>query len=94
MNDSKKLGTIHICPYCKKSFRKEHSGQKYCCRNCCKKYHKKVNKIYPVTDTVLRKFFCKMCGTLVIVCNKKDRRTKFCSTTCVRKWFRHYHKST
>lgn len=91
-----KIATVEqlICPYCQKAFIKTKHGQKFCSSNCCRKYNKVFDKVYPSTGEVLRKFICKACGSLVLVRDKGDKRKIFCSVTCSRRWFRHPKKSS
>jgi len=83
---------IAICPYCGKKFKKSYTYQKYCCIKCRRLFNKNRIKVYPSEGTIIRSFTCKCCGKIVCVYDLKDRRTKFCSTLCMKRWFRHPHK--
>lgn len=47
----------------------------------------KVNQFYSNVDCP-REFVCAHCGTHVYVIDPKDKRVKYCSTTCEKQYWR------
>lgn len=75
------------CLNCGKEFTPLTVVQKYCSRSCCDKYRKKhdMNKLYPSIT-----FTCSQCGrTVTTEGGTKDKRTRFCSVQCEKKFWRH-----
>ena len=73
------------CAYCGTEIEPRAVNQKYCSHRCaCKaSYHKRV-RFESVT------FECSMCGrTVVTDPERKDKRTRFCSHECEKKYWRH-----
>lgn len=62
--------------------------QKYCCTECGVKYrrtHKNLNSEYPSIT-----FTCAKCGKVVVTeGTTKDKRSRFCSKECEKKFWRH-----
>ena len=95
-----------ICPVCKYFFITKRNNQVYCSCYCRKKHHKQIyyskNRIVENLSEVLndnsdvshiiRQFKCKKCQELVIVSNKEDRRTVFCSPRCEKLYWKHSKK--
>ncbi len=78
-----------ICPNCKNEFAPLSVVQKYCCRKCGEEYRKKhsVDEEYPSIT-----FRCSNCGRLVVTeGGTKDKRTRFCSESCEKKFWKHPH---
>ena len=82
------------CLYCKEEFIPLTINQKYCSRICGYKFRKNYNveKDYPSIT-----FSCAKCGRVVVTePGTKDKRTRFCSSVCEKKYWRHppwEHKS-
>lgn len=74
------------CPECKKEFTSLSINQKYCCSTCGYKYRKKYPELvhFPVIS-----FYCAYCGKSVVTDGKNDKRTRFCSQVCEKKYWRH-----
>ena len=79
------VGDTFICPQCRKEFVKEHPVQKYCSKKCYNKYRKENGKCAPWPELT---FNCAWCGK-VVVTGGTDRRSRFCSYECERKYWRH-----
>lgn len=84
-----------VCPICNKLFEAKKKSQLYCCVYCRKIHHKRVyydkNRDMPIYEfeKILRVFECKKCKKIVLVTNKLDRRTKFCSPRCEKLYWKH-----
>lgn len=77
------------CKNCGEEFDQMTTTQKYCCEKCGYQYRKthNVNEEYPKII-----FNCSCCGKQVETeGGTKDRRTRFCSHTCEKKFWRHPH---
>lgn len=89
-----------VCPICHQNFEARRKDQVYCTSYCRKKHHKEVyysrNRIVENLDCdthiILRQFKCRKCQKLVIVINKEDRRTVFCSPRCEKSYWKHSKK--
>lgn len=77
---------MKICPNCGKQFEPNKPEQKYCCPKCAQKYHKKHGK---GADIEPYEFTCAKCGRLVQVTDWRDKRTRFCSKECEKRFWRH-----
>ena len=78
-------GDKMICPECGESFLPLSVNQKYCSTKCGDKYRRK-HKIVSLSIT----FNCAKCGKAVVTEEgTKDMRTRFCSETCEKKYWRH-----
>ena len=53
------------------------------------RWHDIPHRQYKPGDAVIREFICKKCGRDVMIVDKKDRRTVFCSASCERRFYRH-----
>lgn len=74
-----------ICLECGVKFVPLTVMQKYCCRQCGNRYRQKHNVVSP---SII--FDCAFCGKTVVTENGTgDRRTRFCSAICEKKYWRH-----
>lgn len=74
------------CPNCKCEFTPLAVNQLYCSARCGDTYRRKhpaVTRFPPIS------FHCSFCGKAVVTDGKKDKRTRFCSETCEKKYWRH-----
>ncbi len=74
------------CLECKAEFAPLAVNQLYCSVRCGDSYRKKhpdETHFPPVS------FCCSYCGKAVVTDGKKDKRTRFCSHTCEKKYWRH-----
>lgn len=60
--------------------------QKYCCKKCGREYRKNHCVACPAIT-----FNCSYCGKLVVTDGEKDKRTRFCCSTCEKKFWKHPH---
>lgn len=77
------------CLNCGGEFAPLSINQKYCCGKCRESYSRKhqMDKFYPSIT-----FSCAQCGrTVVTEGGTKDKRTRFCSHECEKKYWRHPH---
>ena len=77
------------CLYCKQEFMPMAVNQKFCSKSCGQKYryHFGVKKHYPVI-----RFNCSCCGkTVETAGDTSDKRTRFCSRECEKKYWKHPH---
>lgn len=77
------------CLNCGSEFSKRAANQLYCCRKCGDEYRKEhnINILYPSLS-----FNCSECGHMVVTeYGYKDKRTRFCSRECERKFWKHPH---
>lgn len=77
------------CLNCGEEFTPGTVVQKYCCRKCGNEYRRthNIDDQYPSIT-----FTCSHCGKVVVTeggC--KDKRTRFCSPQCEKKFWRHPH---
>lgn len=76
------------CPNCGEEFEPRTVIQKYCCRECGVAYRKTHISQYPSI-----RFVCAQCGEVVVTDpERKDKRTKFCSPECEKKFWKHTYK--
>lgn len=88
-----------ICPVCHRIFEAKGKHHLYCSVHCRKIHHKLVyydkNRKTEYDNSggeVIRKFVCHNCYKLVIVTDKKDRRSKFCCPHCEKLYWKHPEK--
>lgn len=75
------------CKNCGKDFVPLSVVQIYCCEKCGREFRKKndMNKYYPSIT-----FPCAKCGKIVVTeGGTRDKRTRFCSKVCEKKYWRH-----
>ena len=73
------------CPQCNTEFTPLSVTQIYCSSKCGNKYRKNHKAISPSIT-----FDCAFCGkTVVTEDGTGDRRTRFCSAVCEKKYWRH-----
>ena len=74
------------CPNCSAEFSPLSVNQIYCSSKCGEAYRRK----HPaVTRFPSISFNCSFCGKAVVTDGKNDKRTRFCSETCEKKYWRH-----
>ncbi len=79
----------NVCLYCKTEFTPLSVTQKYCSRSCGDKYRRR-HKGEILNPSVT--FNCSQCGrTVVTEEGNQDMRSRFCSASCERKFWRHPH---
>ena len=72
------------CPECGRIFVPS-LNQLYCSKKCSFRYYKKHGPVgYPSVT-----FNCAKCGRVVATDGKKDRRSRFCSPECEKRYWRH-----
>lgn len=80
------------CPCCKDEFTPLTVVQKYCSIECGRLYRQKHSVRYPAIT-----FSCAWCGRSVTTeehtGGQPDKRTKFCSVACEKKFWRHPEKA-
>ena len=74
-----------ICPNCKEEFTPRTVVQIYCSRRCGYQYRAK----HEVNNWPSISFNCAKCGRLVVTDGKRDMRTRFCSQSCEKNYWRH-----
>lgn len=74
------------CQNCGKQFIPRTVIQKYCSASCGNKYRRRhnISDAWPSIE-----FSCAKCGRAVKTEAGKDRRTRFCSQECERRFWRH-----
>lgn len=74
------------CPECCKEFTPQAVNQLYCSARCGNNYRRKHpdEKHFPPIS-----FRCSFCGKAVLTDGDKDKRTRFCSESCEKKYWRH-----
>lgn len=75
------------CLNCNEEFIPLSVNQLYCCTKCGVKYRKShdTSYLYPSIE-----FNCTMCGKKVVTEEGlKDKRTRFCSNECEKKYWKH-----
>lgn len=75
------------CPMCGAAFRKKAVNQIYCSSRCGTMYRSR-NGAMP---TESREFWCMECYSHIVVTDRKDKRTVFCSASCEKKFWKHPH---
>ena len=90
MTKQERKGAIRMkCLNCGEEFVQLSVNQKYCCKECGKKFRRthKVALLYPSIT-----FSCSQCGkTVVTEDGSGDMRTRFCSESCEKKFWKHPH---
>lgn len=74
------------CLECNAEFTPLSVNQLYCSVRCGDAYRRKhpAETHFPSVS-----FNCSFCGKAVVTDGKKDKRTRFCSRTCEKKYWRH-----
>ncbi len=74
------------CLECNAEFIPLSVNQRYCSVRCGDAYRRKhpAETHFPSVS-----FNCSFCGKAVVTDGKKDKRTRFCSQTCEKKYWRH-----
>lgn len=84
--------TVQVrCPVCGKIFTAVRRTHIYCSTACRRlAYRRGVNRHGEAKRgrPVIRTFCCAKCGRLVKVTDLRDKRTKFCSVRCERKYWK------
>lgn len=87
---------IHHCKWCKKIFIPSRQKQMFCSHRCSHYFHNRIGNhtgIEPKPDSYVKKFVCAQCGKVVYIQDEKqDKRTRFCSSQCIRRYYRHSKK--
>lgn len=71
------------CVSCGKEFQAASPSQKYCSKECL---------VYGSNHRLARppyEFYCAHCGKHVVTAPYNDRRSRFCSRNCEKKYWRH-----
>ena len=76
------------CPECSESFTPLTVVQKYCSKRCGDKWRRK-HKGVVLNPSI--EFNCAQCGKKVVTDGLKDKRSRFCSQKCEKKFWRHPH---
>ena len=78
------------CEYCGADFAPLSVNQRYCSDKCGVAYRKRnpdaARQHFPIVT-----FNCSQCGHAVVTDGIRDRRTRFCSASCEKKFWRHPH---
>ena len=83
------------CVQCGKDFTPKIRIQRFCSKDCRRYYfhhHETYHKENDTNAEIIRQFDCCQCKRLVLVTNKRDQRTVFCSRTCERNYWREVTK--
>lgn len=76
------------CEYCGAEFTPLTVNQRYCSGKCGYTYRRKhkdaTRRHFPAVT-----FNCSQCGRAVVTDGIRDRRTRFCSPECEKKYWRH-----
>lgn len=75
-----------VCPNCGKMFEPVNSNQLYCCKRCQWTY---VNRHKHGVGYASVTFTCAMCGHTVVTEGGRDKRSRFCSPECEKRYWRH-----
>ncbi len=80
------------CLNCGEEFSPMTVTQKYCCQKCGNQYrHKHKGRMDELYPSIV--FTCSCCGrTVETEGGTSDRRTRFCSRSCEKKFWRHRDK--
>lgn len=73
------------CRQCGTEFTPLSVNQKFCSASCGAKWRYR-HGADPVPSVTFR---CAKCGKLVVTDGISDRRTRFCSQSCEKRWWRH-----
>lgn len=77
---------MSFCPECGREFVKTHPGHLYCTPQCGKAYRRR----HPMSNDPSVTFVCAKCGRVVVTEPERgDRRTRFCSAECEKRYWRH-----
>jgi hypothetical protein len=74
------------CLNCNEEFTPLSVTQMYCCRKCGDTY-RRTHDIKALHPSIT--FSCSCCGKTVVTEEGKDMRTRFCSETCEKKYWKH-----
>ena len=74
-----------ICPWCRRSFEPK-LNQIYCSKKCGNKYRKTYGHGVGYSSIT---FACSVCGRTVVTEPPKDKRSRFCSVECEKKYWKH-----
>jgi len=74
------------CLNCGAEFVMRAVNQIYCCKKCAERY---VYLHHGGPPHIVLSFDCAMCGRPVVTSDKHDKRTRFCSHECEKKYWRH-----
>lgn len=84
-----------ICKNCKQKFIPHRYNQRFCGVACSIDWYKHgYYESHPVRKQpdgelpVIRDFYCRHCGTHVMVVDEDDHRTVFCTPQCEKKYWR------
>lgn len=78
-----------ICKQCGKVFMPLSVNQKYCSAYCGNKY-RRLHDVSLENPSIT--FSCSQCGKVVVTeAGTRDKRTRFCSHSCEKKYWRHPH---
>ena len=77
------------CLNCNNTFTPKHKRQLYCCKSCQRHHYRHTEKPRITSGIPLRGFQCKKCGHRVLIFDKDDRRTDFCSRHCEHLFHKH-----
>ena len=77
-----------ICPVCNKNFEPTVPHKKYCSAEC--RIWAYSNKLIPPREPY--EFDCAHCGKHIVTAPYHDRRSRFCSRACEKKYWRHKKK--
>lgn len=79
------------CKTCGALFTPSHKYQVNCSRTCSRKWYK-THPIAHIEDPnlpVIRVFNCSQCGRTVYINEATDKRYRFCSVLCEKKYWKH-----
>lgn len=78
------------CEYCGAEFAPLSVNQLYCSPSCKYKWYRQnpggAKRHFPSVT-----FNCSQCGRTVVTDGARDKRTRFCSASCEKKFWRHPH---
>lgn len=85
--------TTKVCDVCGASYEAVRKSQRYCSQKC-RRYGNRHDEfvrsdIWLSGEKEIRRFNCVKCGKVVRVTSPDDRRTKFCSRRCEKRYWRH-----
>lgn len=76
-------------PECNNFFTPKTLRHMYCSKVCQRRHYKHSEKPRVTSGIPIRGFQCKKCGHRVLIFDKDDRRTDFCSRHCERLFHKH-----